>query len=249
MADTKLRHRRSGWRCARHGYRRRHLRCRGHEHRAEVAALARRLMMLPMSVRDFPDDAHRRRGLRAAMKMAAPGVVRGGPMVGTAAASGRRSLSLVGRAQAANAADARGDDGDDDHDGEVARARDEVRAACGDGDVRLDRGSGHAAGTAAVGRTAARRASVGGAQHRDGRDAEAASGAVGVSSAQTRRRLGRSRAPRVERARRRRASAEPGASVVVVGTGEGGGRGAAARSAAPRCAAGEPNWKGWPVPA
>ena len=57
----------------------------------------------------------------------------------TAVAPGRRPLAFVERAQAANAADARADDGgDDDHDGEVAPGRDEgqedfAAAAIGDG--------------------------------------------------------------------------------------------------------------------
>ncbi len=59
----------------------------------------------------------------------------------TAVASGRRSLAFVERAQAANAADARADGGDVDHDGGVGTARDEghagfAAAATGDGAQR-----------------------------------------------------------------------------------------------------------------
>ena len=59
-------------------------------------------------------------------------------------------------------------------------------AAAGDGHAPLDRASGFSDGTA-VGRTAARRASVDGAEHRDGakhrdgRDGEAAAGTLGAS--------------------------------------------------------------------
>ena len=100
-------------------------------------------------------------GGRSSSARSARGVLTGG----TAVASGGSLLALVERAQAANAADARDDDGADDHDVEVGEARDE----------------GHAAfAAAASGDGAQRRAGCAAAERRGSTVAAATAGDAGV---------------------------------------------------------------------